>query len=127
MPDREQHDIGLVVARVLLAIVFIVMGCYKFGDIAGVSEWLAREGLPASTALAWLAAFVEVLGGLALAIGVFPGRVALGLALYLIPLTLMFHGHLDVDWQVTHLIKNTGIIGGLIAVWASRGGKIRLV
>ena len=53
--------------------------------------------------------------------------MALLLALYLIPSTLKFHGDIEVDAQITHLIKNTGIIGGLIAVWASRGGKLRLM
>ena len=127
MAEREQHDIGLVIARLLLGSLFIVMGYYKFGDITGVAEFLTSQGLPAPTAMAWLAAIVEMGGGIALILGVFPGPVALVLALYLIPATLKFHGDIEVDAQVTHLIKNTGIIGGLIAVWASRGGKIRLL
>ena len=81
----------------------------------------------APTVFAWIAAIIETVGGLALIVGIFPGRVALLLALYLVPATLKFHGDIEVDAQVTHLIKNTGIIGGLIAVWASRGGKLRLM
>jgi len=125
--EREQHDIGLVIARLLLGAMFIVMGYYKLGDIEGVAKFLTDAGLPAGTALAWLAVVVEMAGGIALVIGVWPGRVALVLALYLIPATLKFHGQFEVGAQVTHLLKNTGIIGGLLAIWASRGGKIRLL
>ena len=53
--EREQHDVGLVLARLLLGGLFIVMGYYKFGDITGVAEFLASQNLPAPTALAWLA------------------------------------------------------------------------
>lgn len=127
MAEREQHDIGLVIARLLLGALFIVMGFYKFGDIDGLAAWLAGQGLPAPTALAWFSAVAEMGGGIALVIGVFPGPVALLLALYLIPATLKFHGDIEVDAQVTHLIKNTGIIGGLLAIWSCRGGKIRLM
>jgi putative oxidoreductase len=127
MAEREQHDIGLVIGRLLLGAMFIVMGFYKFGDIGGVAEWLAEEGLPAATALAWIAATVELGGGILLVVGVYPGPVALALALYLVPATLKFHTDLDVGWQVTNLIKNAGIIGGLLAIWACRGGRIRLM
>lgn len=125
--QREQHDTGLLVARVLLGVLFIVMGIYKLSDVEGLATWLGKQDLPVPTLLAWFSAIVETAGGLALAVGIFPGRVALLLALYLIPATLKFHGDIEVDAQITHLIKNTGIIGGLIALWASRGGKLRLV
>ena len=48
----------ILLARLLLGGLFIVMGYYKFGDIALVTEFLATEGLPASGALAWIAAEV---------------------------------------------------------------------
>ena len=127
MAEREQHDIGLVIARLLLGSLFVVMGYFKFGDIPGVAAWLTEWGLPAGTALAWVAAIIEMGGGIALILGVFPGPVALLLALYLIPATLKVHSDVSVDSQVTQLIKNTGIIGGLTAIWSCRGGKIRLL
>jgi len=124
--QREQHDTGLLVARVLLGVLFIVMGVYKLSGIDELATWLGTQNVPLPTAAAWFAAIVETAGGIALAVGIFPGRVALLLALYLIPATLKFHGDINVDAQITHLIKNTGIIGGLIALWASRGGRLRL-
>jgi putative oxidoreductase len=126
MPEREQHDVGLVIARLLMGSLFVITGYYKFADIEGLATWLAGADMPMSNALAWLAAFGEVAGGLALIVGIWPGPVALVLALYLVPATIMFHGQLDVSAQVTHLIKNIAIIGGLIGIWASRGGKIKL-
>ena len=127
MAERDRHEVGLVAARLLMGALFVVMGYYKIGDIAGVAEWLAEWGLPGGTALAWAVAVVEMGGGIALAIGIWPGPVALLLALYLVPATLWFHRDVDVDAQVTHLIKNTGIIGGLLAIWSCRGGRMRLL
>ena len=126
MAEREQHDVGLVIARLLMGSLFLITGYYKFTDIGGLTTWLTDAGLPMGSALAWAAAVAEVIGGLALIVGVWPGPIALVLALYLVPATIMFHGDLEVSAQVTHLIKNVAIIGGLIGIWASRGGRIKL-
>lgn len=126
MAEREQHDVGLVIARLLLGALFLVTAYYKFDDPDGVARFLTDAGFPAANAFTWGAALLELVGGAALIVGVFPGPFALVLALYLVPTTLLFHRDLDQDWQITNLIKNTGVIGGLLAIWATRGGRIRL-
>ncbi len=127
MADRETNDVGLLLARVLLGAVFVATGVYKLRDVAGLAADLEAWNFPLTHATAWAVALFETLGGLALIVGLRGGWVALALALYLVPATLIFHTDFDNVGQVTHLIKNAGLIGGLLGVWATRGGRLRLL
>ena len=70
----------VVVARVLLALMFILAGFSKFAGLEGTAGYIASKGLPMPAVLAFLTAALEVVGGLALAVGFKARWVALGLA-----------------------------------------------
>jgi putative oxidoreductase len=69
---------------------------------------------------------VEIGGGLSLFLGFKAKWAALIIALYLIPATLIFHGHFSDQGQFVQFLKNLAIIGGLLMVAAFDGGKISL-
>src|SRR5205085_8036324 len=55
----------VVVARLLLAAMFILSGASKLGDIAGTAGFIASAGLPAPAFLAVAAGLLELVAGLA--------------------------------------------------------------
>lgn len=108
-----------VFGRWLLAILFIVQGVRKFPDLAGTAGMIERVGLPIADVLAPLAAAIEFVGGLALLVNLKPRSVAALMALYMVPVTLLFHSDFGDSEQISQFLKNLGIMGGLMMI-ASR-------
>ncbi|SDJ84981.1 DoxX family protein [Microbulbifer yueqingensis] len=77
--------LGPLALRLFLAPIFILAGMNKLGHIGDVAAWFGNPdwglGLPAPLLMAWLAALTELLGGIAL---------LLGLGVRLVALPLMF-------------------------------------
>ncbi len=114
---------GLLVSRVLLAAVFLVSGAEKlfaFGPTLGA---MAARGMHMPAMFLVLAILVEIGGGLSVLFGCYPRLGALVLALYLVPVTLVFHRALGDPNQAAHFAKNVAIIGGLVAIVAVGGGE----
>jgi putative oxidoreductase len=106
-------------ARVLIALLFIVSGLQKAFGFEGVAGWMAGEGVPlAPLALAATIA-VEIVAGAALLLG-FAQRIAAWLlAGFVVAATLVFHAFWSVPAeqfadQLTHFLKNAAIVGGLL-------------
>ena len=58
------QNIVILVARILLSFIFIYSGFGKLTDPAGTAGMIAGAGLPASTALTYLAGLFELVTGL---------------------------------------------------------------
>ena len=117
----------VVAARVLLALMFILAGYSKFIGLEGTAGYIASKGLPLATLLAFGAAALELVGGLALALGL-QARVAAGaLALFTLVATFVFHNFwaLPADQafvQQLMFMKNLAVTGGLLMVVAFGAG-----
>ncbi len=129
------NNIILLVARILLSFMFIMSGAFKFGDIGQTAGMITQAGLPAATALAWLAAIFEVAAGLAILAG-FQTRIASYLlAAFCVFTAFMFHGSpinvpdfpeganamLSLFNQIM-MMKNLAIAGGFLALSAAGPG-----
>jgi putative oxidoreductase len=84
---------GLTILRIVVGLVFFVHGFQKlflmgFGGVAGMMEGL---GVPAPGLFAVILTLVELLGGLALILGLFTRLVAIPLAIDMLVATLMVH------------------------------------
>ncbi len=123
MTAPRQNEPGLLIGRILLGLLFVIIAAYKLKDMGGLIEWMTSQEMPAPTALAWGTVSIEILGGLCLILGVKVRVAALVLAVYLVPTTFIIHFDLENAGQMTHVYKNLGVIGGLIALWASGGGN----
>ncbi|WP_209121128.1 DoxX family protein [Alkalihalobacillus sp. BA299] len=73
----NKHEIGTLILRVVLGLTFFVHGLVKFqGGIENIVGWFDSIGLPGF--LAYGVALLELIGGIALVLGLF-SRVVSGL------------------------------------------------
>src|SRR3990170_4325442 len=77
------NDVLLLIARLILAVMFVISGWGKLTNIDGFATYLTnRLGLPAGYPLAVLAAVVEFFGAVAVIAGIKTRWATLGLAVF---------------------------------------------
>jgi putative oxidoreductase len=121
----------LLVGRILMAIIFISSGANKLVNAEQTAAYMTSEGIPAASTLVYLAAFAELAGGLSLAFGFLTRIGAIGLVLFMIPTTLIFHDFWtftgeERQMQMINFLKNLAVIGGLAAFIAQGAGRYSL-
>jgi putative oxidoreductase len=89
---------------------------------------MASKGLPFPEALLVVTILVELGAGLLLAIGYKARWAALAFAIWLIPVTLVFHKFWgipadQVQMQSINFYKNVAILGGMLMVFAFGPGR----
>ena len=89
MDQLEKY--GALLARLLLAGIFVLSGVSKIGNFSGTQAYMAARGMPATGFLLFCAILIETGGGLAVLLGYKARLAALLLFLFLIPTTLIFH------------------------------------
>ncbi|MBO3759022.1 DoxX family protein [Ciceribacter sp. L1K22] len=85
------NNVLILLARVLLSFMFIMSGFGKLADPAGTAGMIAGAGLPAETALAYLAGLYELIAGLFLLVGFQTRITAWTVALFCVFTGLVFH------------------------------------
>ncbi len=120
------NSVLTLLARILLAIVFIPAGVSKFGAIEGTAGYISAMGLPAGTLLAWAAAIFEVVAGIAILVGFQTKWAAIALAAFCVFTGFVFHyagaaGDTS-GMQMIMFFKNLGLAGGFLALAASGAG-----
>ena len=85
MPDNNsprRSDYGLLVLRVVIGVIFIAHGYLKFFKMGmgGTIGFMTQIGVPAPTLIAWFVTFAELIGGIALILGIFTLPFGLALA-----------------------------------------------
>jgi len=125
------HEAILLIARVLIAYIFLESGFSKLTDIHGFTAILAGRGVPFSSVLGVVAPCVEFFGGLAVLLG-FQTRYAAGLLiLFVIVATATSHRFWEFAGeahriQVIQFNKNVCIAGGLLLLVAVGGGRFSI-
>ena len=118
------NGVVLLIARVLLAVMFILAGLDKCGNIAGTAGYIGSVGLPMGTVLAWLTAIFEVVAGVMILIGFKTKLAAWALAAFCIVAGLIFHNNFGDQMQMILFMKNLAIAGGFLALSVSGPGSI---
>ena len=115
------NDALNLTGRILIALLFLGGAAQKFGDPTQVSQMIASIGLP--TWLVWPTAAFNLIAAIGLIFGPGVRRWALILAAYCI-FTSYFHYQLRADpWQITIMVKNWSIAGGLLILAAQGPGR----
>ncbi len=117
-------DVMNLAGRILIAFLFFAGAIQKVVDPAPAQAMIALIGLPAS--LIWPIALFDLVAAICLVIGPGIGRWALIMAAYCI-FTSWFHWQLRADpWQVTIMVKNWSIAGGLLILAAQGPGRFSI-
>jgi putative oxidoreductase len=120
-----------LVGRILLAALFIKSGYSKIGGFDGTVAYIAAAGLPLPQVGAVVAIAVELLGGIALAIGFKTRWVALVIGIFTLVAAFFFHNYwaMAPDRVLAQSIsfwKNVAITGGMLMVVAFGAGAYSL-
>lgn len=106
-----------LVGRILLALIFILSGIGKISDPAGTAGFMESMGVPGM--LVWPTIALEILGGIAVAIGFQTRIAAFALAAFSIAAAVIFHHNFADQIQMIMFLKNLSIAGGLLLLAAS--------
>ena len=118
----------ILVARVLMGAIFVLSGIAKLTDPAGAIGHMERSGIPSADVLVYVAAFAEILGGLAVISGFLARVGAIGLVVFLAITTLVMHAFWNFQGQEmiqqnVQFMKNLALMGGLLLLFAVGPGR----
>ena len=121
----------LLVARILLALMFVMAGISKLTGLEGTAGYIASVGLPMAQVLALGAGVLEAAAGVMLIVGWQARWAALALAAFTVLASLLFHNFwaMPKDQQFMQqlmFMKNLAITGGLLFVFAFGPGSLSL-
>lgn len=104
------------IGRILISLIFIASGLFKFMDLAGTEAAIVGVGMPSGMALP--AAVFELSAGVLLALGFMQRIVSLALIVFTAMVTVLYHKNFADPVQGAMFMKNVAIIGGLMLVFA---------
>ena len=122
------QGIPVVIARVLLALMFVLAGIGKLGGLEGTAGYIASKGLPMPQVHAALTILVELGGGVLLVLGWKARWAALAIAGFTVLASFLFHNYWTYAApermaQYLNFWKNIAIVGGLLMVFALGPGR----
>jgi putative oxidoreductase len=112
--EKEEIMNGIIqlVGRIMLALIFILAGIGKIQDPVGTAGYMQSMGIPAI--LLWPTIALELLGGLAVAVGFYTRYAAIALALFSVVAALIFHNNFADKMQMIMFLKDISMAGGLL-------------
>lgn len=122
MLSSLQNPLSLL-ARALLALLFVPAGFAKIGGFAGTVGYIASKGVPLPEVATAAAIAIELGLGLLLLIGWQARWAALGIAIFTVVITFIFHNFWAMEaaqkmMQQQAFFKNIAVVGGLLLVAA---------
>ncbi|PZU88599.1 MAG: hypothetical protein DI528_04960 [Shinella sp.] len=111
------NSVIVLIARILLSYLFITSGFDKLVDPAGTAGMITGAGLPAATALAYLAGLFELIAGLAVLVGFQTKIAGWALALFCVFTALVFHsGTVAIDGWPEGALGWINTLNGIIFI-----------
>jgi putative oxidoreductase len=128
--DKLQDTLALV-GRLLIGWLFVPAGIGKIMGFAGTAGYIASKGMPLPEVCAAIAIAAELGLGLLIVVGWQTRWAALGLGLFTLVISFIFHNFWAVDeaqrmMQKMNFDKNLAIVGGLFALAAWGAGVFSL-
>jgi uncharacterized membrane protein YphA (DoxX/SURF4 family) len=114
-------DLGLLIARLLMSLVFLASGIEKaLHWSAGLAE-IEAAGLPLAPAMLAATVVTQLGGGLSLALGLWARLGALALAGFTVLATVLFHAFWNAsgpaaEHELTTFLEHVAMVGGFLAL-----------
>ncbi|PHM65291.1 membrane protein [Xenorhabdus stockiae] len=122
---KKFEDSGLLVARILISVLFIIAGYGKLGSAyAGTQEFMEAMHVPGI--LLPLTILLELGGGLAVLFGLFTRTTAVFTFIFCILTALLFHYDFSDDMNQTMFLKNFSIGAGYLLLAMMGPGKFSI-
>lgn len=124
----QAQDAVLLVARILMAYIFIKSGFGKLTDMGGFTNVLASRGVPAPQVFGVIGPCVEFFGGLTILLGFKIRYTAPLMAVFTIVATAISHRYWEFTGparvaQSVNFEKNVCIIGGFLVLFIAGAGR----
>jgi len=121
------RDEALLVARILLAVLFLVFGWGKLTDYSGTVAYMTQSGVPLPSVAALVGVF-EFFGAIALILGVWTRPLAVLFAFFTLAAGLIGHRYwtmtgADRFMNMMNFYKNVSIIGGFLLLYVTGAGR----
>lgn len=114
----------MAVARVLMALIFILSGLSKIGATDATRGYMEAMGVPG--ALLWPTIAFEIGAGLLVALGYQTRIVALLLSGFCLVTAAFFHHQFADQIQMIMFLKNVSMAGGFLLLAATGAGPLSL-
>jgi putative oxidoreductase len=129
--SNSSSSVVPLLGRILVSVVFILGGIGKLTGFSMEEGMVAAKHLPMPAVALGIALVIELVGGLAILLGLYTRFTAWILFLYLIPTTFLFHNFwafqgMDRIDPMIHFEKNLAIMGGLLILAAFGPGAYSL-
>ena len=117
----------LLVARILIALLFLIFGWQKLLDYSGTVQYMAHVGAPLPALATVIAIIMEFFVSIAIILGIATRPLAVLLAVYTLGTAFIGHHY----WTMTgmaqfenkiNFFKNVSIIGGLLVLYVAGPG-----
>lgn len=125
---KRIKDEVILIARILLALLFLIFGWSKLTDYSGTVAYMTQIGVPLPMIATLVAIVVEFFVSIAVILGVWTRPLAVVLALYTIASAFIGHpfwtmaGAEDYE-NMINFYKNVSIMGGLFLLYVTGAGK----
>jgi putative oxidoreductase len=128
---ERQRNIALLLGRFLLSAIFVMSGFSKLTHFGGFADSLAGSGLPLPMLWAIAAVAAELLGGLAILVGLWTRPAALLMFVFTGFTAVIGHPFWAADaasyqMQFINFMKNLAIMGGYLALFVAGPGSVSL-
>ncbi len=121
---KKFEDVGILVARILMPILFIVAGWGKITGYEGTQQYMQAMGVPG--ALLPLTILLEFGGGIAILLGFLTRTTAIFTAGFTLLTALLFHANFAEGANSLMFMKNMTIAGGYLLLFLIGPGKFSI-
>jgi putative oxidoreductase len=119
----------LLFGRLLIGWIFVETGWRHLLGMDAFIASLVRRSVPWASVLGWIGALVEFFGGLAIMLGAWTRCAAVAIIVFTIIATAIGHRYWEIAepaarrMQHSHFLKNLTILGGLVLLLVTAGGR----
>ncbi|WP_165460581.1 DoxX family protein [Atlantibacter sp.] len=109
---KKIEDVGILIARILMPVLFITAGWSKISGYAGTQQYMEAMGVPGF--MLPLVILLELGGGLAILFGFLTRTTAIITAVFTLLTAFLFHSNFAEGVNSLMFMKNLSISGGFL-------------